>query len=171
MQVKVGELSAYRADREVERNAADDEVTALGEEITAQHIRISELEKDIETAATLRSAIDARLAEQIALRDAAGERIAELRQTLAQTEAAILENRAKAEQGEAKLAELNARRAEVEAGGMEFEKQQNELRVRLREQNNRKNWWFVRIPKMRTSSWVCVPIRISCLPVSGRITS
>lgn len=65
-------------------------------------------------------------------------RVAELRRSLAETEKAITANRTAAELGETRLHELNAKRAEVEAGGMEFEKQQNELRVRLRDQNNQK---------------------------------
>ncbi len=135
---KIAELSAFRAEREIERNAADDEVTAYAEQITALHIRISEIEKDIETALLLRDATDERIAAQNEAKAAAALRAAELRSGLAETEAKMAENRAEAEAGERKLAELNARRAEIEAGGMEFERQQNELRIRLREQNNQK---------------------------------
>ncbi len=135
-QKKIDELTALRTEREIERNGADDEVMAYAEKITALHIRISEIEKDIETALTLRDAVDERISAQNEAKAAAALRVAELRAGLSETEAAIAANRAEAERGEAKLAELNARRAEVEAGSMEFERQQNELRIRLREQNN-----------------------------------
>lgn len=137
-EARVAELSAFRAEREIERNAAADEATALGEQITALHIRISEIEKDIETATTLRDATDARIAAQSEAKASAKARIAELKQSLNETEQIIAANRAAAELGEARLGELNAKRAEVEAGSMEFERQQNELRVRLRDQNNQK---------------------------------
>ena len=138
LQTRMSELSAFRADREIERNAADDEANELGEQITARFIRISEIEKDIETTGTLRAAVDERILVRTEEKNAAQARIAELQQSLRETEATMAANRTEAEAGEAHLRELNARRAEVEAGSLVFEQQLNDLRVRLRDQNNRK---------------------------------
>jgi len=138
LETRAAELSAFRADREIERNAADDEVNALGEQITACFIRISEIEKDIETAETLRNAVDDRILTLKSAQTEALTRVENLKTSLQETEAAIAANRAEAEVGETRLRELNARRTEVEAGGMAFEQQLNDLRIRLRDQNNRK---------------------------------
>ncbi len=138
LQVRIDEISAFRSEKEVEKNDIIDRKNALGEELTELYITISETKKDIETSKELLATSDDRIA--VIENDISGSkaRIEELKITLASYEKAQRDNRVLAHTGEELLAELNAGREEKEAGGFEFEKKLNEIRAKIREKSNEK---------------------------------
>ncbi len=135
---EISEISEYRSDREVERNALDDRKTALGEELIDLYIRLSDTQKDIETERTLLSGVTERISSVTEGISASLEKIEEHKKTLKIYEAQQLENREKARSGEEKLASLNTLRSEREEGGFEFERQLNEIRSKIRDKMGEK---------------------------------
>ncbi len=142
LDTQISEISEYRSDREVERNALSDRKTALGEELIDLYIKISDTQKDIETERTLLSGISERIASVNEGITATLEKIEEHKKTRKVYEAQQSENREKAKTGDDKLAQLNALRREREEGGFEFERRLNEIRAKIRDKMSEKELIF-----------------------------
>ncbi len=139
---QIDEISAFRSERDIERNALLEKKAELDDKAIKIYIRISETQKDIETETTLLNSSDERIRAHIAGIAEREERIAEY---MAKTERLVAEqseNRARTQAGELELERLNAERARVESGGLEFEKRLGELNAKIRDKMAQKESIF-----------------------------
>ena len=136
------EISAYRAERDVERNEKLSLRDTIGERMTEEFIGISALRKDIETEQTLIEASAAVIARHTEEIEAGNARVAELNSQIESINEARKENREKFSQADAELAELTKKRAELEENSFEFERKLNALGAKMREKMNEKELIF-----------------------------
>ena len=129
---QIEELRALRLEKQAAQDEAEDRLTELGKAKTELFIRISQVEKDIETEETLLRVCHERMAVKEADMRAADERIQAHRQTILDYDVSQAENRKQATEGEERLAELNRRRAETEGNRAEYEAKLAALTEKIR---------------------------------------
>jgi len=142
LQGQIAEITAFREQKDVERNAALERKTEQETRLTGLHIRISELQKDIETEntllATTRAHIDAAMQEAQTQR----ERIVSLQTQLRDKEESQRLNREMFTRGEQTLKDLNDRRALLEKDNFEFDRKRNEINIKRRDKEAQKDIIF-----------------------------
>ncbi len=142
LQRRIAEIGEYRTEKNTLRGevilAADD----LTRKITQGTIRMSETQKDIETANVLLSGIRERIAgieNEILIFEG---RINTRQEEIRVTEEKMAENRVEYQKATALLAELNTKRSTVEKDNFEFERKLNELTAKMRDKMNQKELLF-----------------------------
>ena len=139
---KVEEFTAVRLAKHDEKVDCEDALKSLEDEKTATVIRLSEIQKDIETAKALLEVSVERIrvcGEDI---KAANDRIASYRNQIENITVAQSENRKRYTQCQSELDSLNAKRSEIEEGNMEFEKKLNEINTMMRDKMAEKELIF-----------------------------
>lgn len=147
---QIDEISAYRSERDIEKNELAGRAGALGEQITGAYIAIVELGKDIAAENALLEQSGAaieRFESEIALQN---EKITMLLSQIESINVAQRENREAYRTGESGLEELNSKRATLESDSFEFEKRFNALNARMREKMNEKELIFREYTKWET---------------------
>ncbi len=139
---RVEEFTAVRLAKHEEKVDAEDRLKALEDEKTALVIRISEIQKDIETAKALLEVSVERIrvcGEDI---KASNDRIESYRAQIENLTVAQTENRKRYTECQKELDDLNAKRSEIEEGNMEFEKKLNEINSMMRDKMAEKELIF-----------------------------
>ena len=139
---KVEEFTAVRLQKHDEKVDAEERLKSLEEEKTSLIIRISEIQKDIETAKALLEVSVERIrvcGEDI---KAANDRIESYRSQIENLTVAQAENRKRYAECQTELDKLNAKRSEIEEGNMEFEKKLNEINTMMRDKMAEKELIF-----------------------------
>ena len=139
---RVEEFTAVRLAKHNEKVDAEDRLKALEDEKTANVIRISEIQKDIETAKALLEVSLERIRVCEEDMRAANDRIESYRAQINNLTVAQTENRKKYTECQSELDMLNAKRAEVEEGNLEFEKKLNEINTMMRDKMAEKELIF-----------------------------
>ena len=139
---KIEEFTAAREARHNAKVDCEDKLKALEDEKTANIIKASEIQKDIETASALLEVSEERM--RICAEDmrAAENRIASYRAQIENITVAQAENRKRYSEVEAELDKLNAKRAEVEEGNLEFDKKLAEINTMIRDKMAEKELIF-----------------------------
>ncbi len=147
---RIKEISQYRTEKNNERGGLLLRLDEIGAALTSLYIRISETQKDIETATLLKETSEGRISalnqEMLVL---AG-RINTQTEQIALTTASMEANRKAFAAGNAQLEALNAKRSEVEKNNFEFERKLNELNAKLRDRMNHKELVFREFTKCET---------------------
>ncbi|MBQ3012382.1 MAG: chromosome segregation protein SMC [Clostridia bacterium] len=139
---RVEEFTAVRLAKHNEKVDAEDRLKALEDERTANVIRISEIQKDIETAKALLEVSLERIRVCEEDMRAANDRIESYRAQINNLTVAQTENRKKYTECQSELDMLNAKRAEIEEGNLEFEKKLNEINTMMRDKMAEKELIF-----------------------------
>lgn len=142
LSVRVDELTAFRTEKSDLHGETVLHKEELQRKLTDLHIRISETQKDIETAVMLKETSDRRIADLNAELDKYNELLAMRREQIAEKEEAVARLLGEQREANDRLEKLNAKRNEVEAGNTAFEKRLNDLNNRLRERMNHKELVF-----------------------------
>ncbi len=139
---EIEEISALRAEKDVERNGLLDEKSALEADMTTLFIEISGVRKDMGT-------VDAYIAESDARAAAIQEEIAAEEEKIAGYEAYIAEetrrieaNRNSFAEGEKRLGEMSDQHKKLTAANMELEKRRAEINARLQQKSAEKEIAF-----------------------------
>ncbi len=139
---RIREMTDFRAEKDAERGETILRLDEISKSLTTLYIRISETQKDIETAETLKRNAEERIEsldrEKLMLAGRINTQLEQIRVT----EEAMQENRASHEAATASLAELNDKRSSVEKDNSEFERKLNELNAKLRDRMNQKELIF-----------------------------
>ena len=135
---KVAEILAAREKKHQDKVDAEDKADELEKGKTAIIIRISEIQKDIETAQALLAVSEERI--RVCLEDvsSAEGRIEAYKLQIENTTIAQAENRREYVECEALLSELNERKNQLDEGNLEFEKKLNEINTLIREKMSEK---------------------------------
>ena len=139
---KVEEFTAVRLAKHNDKTDAEDNLKLLEEQKTSVIIRISEIQKDIETAKALLEVSLERIRVCEEDKRAASDRIESYRTQVENLTVAQAENRKRYSDCQKELDILNAKRAEVEEGNMEFEKKLNEINTMMRDKMAEKELIF-----------------------------
>ena len=139
---RVEEFTAVRLAKHNEKVDAEDRLKALEDEKTANVIRTSEIQKDIETAKALLEVSLERIRVCEEDMRAASDRIASYRTQIDNLTVAQAENRKRYTECQSELDMLNAKRAEIEEGNLEFEKKLNEINTMMRDKMAEKELIF-----------------------------
>ena len=139
---KVEEFTAVRLSKHNQKVDAEDALKDLEEEKTATVIKVSEIQKDIETANALLEVSLERI--RICNEDikAAHERIENYAAQIENLTVAQSENRKRYTECQSELDSLNAKRNEIEEGNLEFEKKLNEINTMMRDKMAEKELIF-----------------------------
>ena len=139
---RVEEFTAVRLAKHDERVDAEEKLKSLEDEKTALIIKISEIQKDIETAKALLEVSIERI--RVCQEDikAANDRIESYRNQIDNLTVAQSENRKRYTECQSELDSLNAKRSEIEEGNMEFEKKLNEINTMMRDKMAEKELIF-----------------------------
>ncbi len=142
VRVQIEEISAYRSERDIEKNEQLSLRDELGERITQTYIETVGIAKDIENANALleqsQSVMD-RCEQDIAEQ---GDKIAALDGEISALRASQTENREKYAEGEKRLSELNSKRALLESDSFEFERKRSAITGKMRDKMNEKELIF-----------------------------
>ncbi len=139
---RIQEFTAAREARHSKKVDAEDALKALEEQKTANIIKASEIQKDIETARALLEVSLERIrvcGEDIA---AARARIEAYRAQIDNINIAQAENRKRYSELQTELDTLNAKRAQVEEGNQEFDKKLAEINAMMRDKMAEKELIF-----------------------------
>ncbi len=142
LQHRIKEITAFRNEKNAEKGEAILRLDEISRALTDLYIRISEIQKDIETESTLKESAQARLEslnQEIIMYSG---RINTQSEQIRVTQEAMEANRAAFASGTALLEQLNAKRNEIEKNNFEFEKKLNELNSKLRDRMNHKELIF-----------------------------
>ena len=139
---RVEEFTAFRQAKYDEKVDAEDRLKSLEDEKTEIVIKISRIEKDIETANALLEVSLERIRVCNEDKTAAQERMESYRTQIDTITVAQAENRKKYAECQTELDELNRKRAEVEEGNLEFEKKLNEINTMMRDKMAEKELIF-----------------------------
>ena len=139
---KVEEILAARESKHEQKLDAEDRLDELQKEKTAIIIKISEVQKDIETAQALLAVSEERV--RVCLEDiaSADNRIASYKAQIENTTLSQAENRKEYAECEKELAELNEKKNQIDEGNLEFEKKLNEINTLIREKMSEKELIF-----------------------------
>ncbi len=147
---RINELSDFRAEKHAEHGDTVLRLDEIARALTELYIRISETEKDIETAETLKESSEQRLENlNVEMMTLAGRINTQVEQIRLTTEAMEVNRTAHAAATQ-QLELLNAKRAEVEKGNFEFERKLNEINAKLRDRMNQKELIFREYTKCET---------------------
>ena len=139
---RISEISAYRSEKDIERNELLMQAEELGRQATDDYIAIVEMGKDISSETALEEqsiALIEKCTNEIAVQR---ERIATLEAQLASLDATQKENRELFKAGEERLAILNSKRALLESDSFEFEKKLTGMNQKMRDKMGEKEVIF-----------------------------
>lgn len=139
---QISEISAFRAERDIEKNEKLALRDGLGEKLTELYIKIVEVGKDIASENALLDQSESVITRCISDIKAQNDRIEFLNTRIAELESAQEENRRQHAEGEEKLKLLNAKRALLESDSFEFERKLNEINAHTRDKMNEKEIHF-----------------------------
>ncbi len=139
---KIKEFTDAREARHSKKVDAEDELRSLEESKTANIIRSSEIQKDIETANALLEVSAERIRICKDDIEAAKARIESYRTQIDNITVAQTENRKRYSEVQEELDRLNAKRAEVEEGNLEFDKKLAEINTLMRDKMSEKELIF-----------------------------
>ena len=128
-------LKAFREQKSLEMGALDEKRDEFIEKANATNISIAEVRKEIEGVNQLIGALDQRLEDLAADKQAQEDKINSLTDKRKDIDALKNEHKQEYDELEALLANLNAERREVEAGTDEFEKETNIIHQKQKEKN------------------------------------
>ncbi|MBE6588912.1 MAG: chromosome segregation protein SMC [Ruminococcaceae bacterium] len=139
---RIRELSDFRTEKHSDHGDAILRLDEISRALTELYIRISETDKDIETAQTLKNSSEERLEglnrEMLMLSGRINTQTEQIRLTSEAMEA----NRTAFAAATAQLELLNEKRSAVEKDNFEFERKLNELNAKLRDRMNQKELIF-----------------------------
>ncbi len=139
---RIRELSDFRTEKHSEHGEALLRLDEISRALTDLYIRISEADKDIETARTLKENSEERLEalnrEMLMLTGRINTQTEQIKLTMEAMEA----NRTAFAAATAQLELLNEKRSAVEKDNFEFERKLNELNAKLRDRMNQKELIF-----------------------------
>ncbi len=139
---RISEMSDYRTEKNSERGEVLLRLDEVGHELTELYIRISETQKDIETAEMLRTTSEERIEtlnrEMMTLSGRINTQTEQIRLTNETMEV----NRAAHAAATELLNSLNEKRSTVEKDNFEFERKLNDLNAKLRDRMNQKELIF-----------------------------
>ncbi len=139
---QIDEISAYRSEKDIEKNELVGRSEALAEQITGVYIAIVEFGKDIATERSMLEQSDTsieRFESEIAMQN---EKIAMLSAQIETLTAVQNENRVAYTEGENKLNLLGSKRALLESDSFEFEKRLSTLNAKVRNKMSEKELIF-----------------------------
>ena len=135
---QINEISDYRHEKDVERNALDDHREEVSLKCTELYIKINDVQKDIETENTLkdnsRDHIEACISEILVYKEKIDGYLVQIKDLKEANEA----NRINAGSGNEALEKLNQERAQLEENSMEFERRRNAINAKIREKMSQK---------------------------------
>ena len=135
---QINEISYYRHEKDVERNALDDHREEVAVKCTELYIKINDVQKDIETENTLkdnsRDHIETCISEILVYK----EKIDGYLEQITDLKEANEANRINAGSGNDALEKLNRERAQLEENSMEFERRRNAINAKIREKMSQK---------------------------------
>ena len=139
---RVREILAAREHKHEQKVDAEEKLDELEKSKTAIIIKISEVQKDIETATALLSVSEERI--RMCREDilSAEGRIQSYKTQIENTTVAQAENREKYAECEGLLAELNEKKNQLDEGNLEFERKLNEINALIREKMSEKELIF-----------------------------
>ena len=142
LQTQIAEITAFREQKDVERNEALEAKAEQETILTGWHIRLSELQKDIETETTLLATAQERIDSASREIEEQKIRIITLSEQLRSKDVEQKENREAYAAGEALLRELNEKRALLERDNFEFDRKRNEINIKRRDREAQKDIIF-----------------------------
>ncbi len=142
LQTQIAEITAFREQKDIERNEALEAKAEQETLLTGWHIRLSELQKDIETETTLLETAQARIDASMGEIEEQRARIQTLATQLQEHQASQHLNRETYAAGEALLKELNEKRALLERDNFEFDRKRNEINIKRRDREAQKDIIF-----------------------------
>jgi len=135
---QIGEISDYRLEKDRERSALIDHREETAAKCTELYIKISDIQKDIETENTLKENSRQHINECIEDISAYSEKIKTYEEHISELKKANELNRESAEKGTEALEKLNHERAQLEENSMEFERKRNAINAKMREKMSQK---------------------------------
>ncbi|MBQ9797062.1 MAG: chromosome segregation protein SMC [Clostridia bacterium] len=139
---RIREMSDFRSEKDAERGDVILRLDEIAKGLTELYIRVSETQKDIETAQMLKNASEERMEgfnrEMMTLAGRINTQTEQIRLTTEAMEA----NRLAYESATKQLERLNEKRSTVEKDNFEFERKLNELNAKLRDRMNQKELIF-----------------------------
>ncbi len=139
---RIRELSDFRSEKDAERGETILRLDEIARALTEMYIRISETQKDIETAETLKQSSEERIENLNREMMTLAGRINTQTEQIRLTNEAMEVNRTAYEAATKLLESLNEKRGEVEKDNFEFERKLNELNAKLRDRMNQKELIF-----------------------------
>ncbi len=139
---RIRELTAFRSEKNAEKGDVILRRDEVGRMLTELYIRISETQKDIETASTLKNTADERVEQLRGELTVLSGRINTQTEKIRFTREAMKDNRIAYTDASAQLEVLNAKRSAVEKDNFEFERKLNELNAKLHDRMNQKELIF-----------------------------
>jgi len=139
---RIREMSDFRSEKDAERGDVILRLDEIAKGLTELYIRVSETQKDIETAQMLKNASEERMEgfnrEMMTLAGRINTQTEQIRLTTEAMEA----NRLAYDSATKQLERLNEKRSTVEKDNFEFERKLNELNAKLRDRMNQKELIF-----------------------------
>ena len=142
LEQQIVEITAYREKKEEERNDSLDKKAASEAKLTELHIRLSELQKDIETENTLLATARAQMENSMAEADEQRSKITQYAERLRALGEEQKFNREQYSEGEKRLADLNEKRSAAEKDNFEFERKINEIHTKSKDKSAQKDIIF-----------------------------
>lgn len=139
---RICELTDFRSEKAAERGDTMLRLDELSKSLTELYIHISETQKDIETAQTLRQTSEERMETLNRELMVLSGRINTQTEQIRLTNEAMEVNRTAFEAAKRQLEVLNEKRGAVEKDNFEFERKLNELNAKLRDRMNQKELIF-----------------------------
>ena len=138
LRARIKEISDYRIEKDLERNALIDHKEETAARCTELYIRISDIQKDIETENTLKENSRQHISECVEEIKALGEKINAYQTQIAELKKTNELNRVDSAAGAEALEKLNHERAQLEENSMEFERKRNAINAKMREKMSQK---------------------------------
>ncbi len=139
---RISEITAYRNEKNEEKGETVLRLDEIGRQLTELYIRISEVQKDVETEQTLKNTTQERLTALESERTVLNGRINTQIEQIRITEEAMAHNRSSYREASALLEELNGKRNVLEKDNFEFERKLNDLNQKLHDRMNQKELIF-----------------------------
>ncbi len=136
LETRIEEITALRTEKDAERGGLLIRCDELSLAITELYIKVSELQKDIETEQRFADSIDERIEGYRAELALQKRKIEECAHRVTEFEEAQRENRRRAEEGNRELEGLNVRRAALESDSFAFEKKLSDINAKMREKRS-----------------------------------
>ena len=147
---RISEMTDFRMEKDAERGEIILRLDEISKSLTELYIRISENQKDIDTATMLKTASEERIETFHQEKMTLSGRINTQEEQIRQTTEAMEKNRADHEAANAELERLNEKRSVAEKDNFEFERKLNELNAKLRDRMNHKELVFREHTKCET---------------------
>ncbi len=135
---QISELTDYRNEKDLQKNAYGDQRDALTEKCTQLYIRSNEIVKDIDTEETLIESSLAHISECDSDAQAQEEKILLYKNEILRLEGENEENRKLFDNGEKQLEELNSERGKLEDNSFDFERKLSVINSKMREKMSQK---------------------------------